>query len=69
LPETHVSTSAKKKPRATLVWSDVQAVAVEAIVGIETVRRWARGELVNSMTNARITRAMNKLGIEGSESR
>jgi hypothetical protein len=54
----------KRTPRATLSWRDVQRVAVEAMVADKTVYRWARGEHVNSMTNARISRAMNKLGIE-----
>jgi hypothetical protein len=54
----------KLHPRAVLTWHDTQRVAVEAMVAIETVRRWARGEpRMNSLTVARITRAMNKLGI------
>lgn len=52
-------------PRAKLAWHDVQRLAVEAVVAIETVRRWAAGDPdMRSMTIARINRAVNKLGVK-----
>lgn len=54
-----------KEPRATLTPRDVARLRAETMCKESTIRAWARGESVRDATDARITRAANRLGIDG----
>lgn len=52
----------KGAPRAALGAHDMVRVAAEALVCVDTVRRWARGEKMRQTTALRVQRVAEKLG-------
>jgi DNA-binding transcriptional regulator YiaG len=52
------------RQRAKLSGREAIQVAYEAVISVQTVRRWARGERLHENTEVRLRQAIEKLGIE-----